>query len=946
MGFAPSSLRGSKRPFSCTFLVVPFAALLLSASCATSAPARLGPTPLIADPSIDSGRLENGLAFSFKENRNPRDRLMLRLVVKVGSLDERDDELGAAHFVEHMAFRGTKSFPGDSLIKYMESIGMTVGAEVNARTGYDSTEFRLEVPSDDREAVHTAFAILRDWADGILFDPAAVEDERRVVLEEERHSRGPGDRVWKTQLPAVYGDSLYARSVPIGRPEVITTLDAAKLKSFYERWYRPQLMSVIAVGDLPVKEMEQSLREAFGSLGPAEGPATAARSVPEWSGTRVSIARDPELNYGSLELGVRLPLVRARTEEQFGVNAEQAMALALLQNRFLEVVRRSGGKTLRAVAFDEAELADNYMLLTATASFEGAAWSDATHTLMAELARVAKRGYSEEEIQRVQSDYLVDLEDWRTNGLSSAEWSARLASSSIKGIVPISIDDRLRYYRVVFRGVSRSRLASYAGLFRESKERVVLLSMPDTALPSPSPEELTTELMRQQPDLGPWGSSSPKIGIMDRLPDPEQPVALKEMGDLGLMDLRYANGLRVILKPTKFKNDEIAVYGMALRGTDALSVDGYANLSLCSSLIPASGFPGLPADALKLALSGKHASLVAGVDETESYLRGSSDRASLELLLQLIHRTMSEPAVDPGYFSALKQNTAAYGRNFPNIPNRVLQQEIMKQLYPGDPRKVLFSRPEDASHLDRTVMRDSFVHLFGSANGFTFCFTGSFDPLVLRALCDRYLGSLPAGSPPESSIAASSIQGGSLSKTISIDNAEKATVVLIYKTPSSDTDPTTVDGLTLLSEALRRRLREEIRVAAGGSYDPGSSARTYIDSRYSLLDISFDASPARAAELTQIVERVVDNFRTNGVPQSEIDQIVLAFKQQLETAANNNAYLARRISWSATRNLDLDPVKATIDRLTSITTDWTRSASQRYLNPDNLLVFTMLPKKK
>ncbi|MDP3176330.1 MAG: pitrilysin family protein, partial [Spirochaetaceae bacterium] len=264
---------------------------------------------LVADPSIRSGGLANGLSFAVRENDDPRGRLYLRLLVKAGSLEESDDERGAAHFLEHMAFNGTRSFPKDELIRYMESIGMDFGAEVNASTGYSTTEYRLEVPTADPAAVDKAFLILREWADGILIDPDDVVAERGVVLEEERLERGAGERVWRKHRYAVFGDSRYAARDPIGEPEAIASMDAAKLRSFYERWYRPELMGVFAAGDLPLSEIESRIESAFSSLAPREGPQTAPRSVAERPGLRASVASDPELSSSSVELAIRLPLV-------------------------------------------------------------------------------------------------------------------------------------------------------------------------------------------------------------------------------------------------------------------------------------------------------------------------------------------------------------------------------------------------------------------------------------------------------------------------------------------------------------------------------------------------------------------------------------------------------------------------------------------------------------
>jgi len=925
--------------------IVIAALCFLALSCVTNGRTSASSSVLKEDASIVSGRLPSGVSYSFKENPDPRHRIFLRLVVDAGSLDENENELGAAHFVEHMAFRGGRLFPDDGLVRYMESLGMTVGAEVNASTGYEATVFRLEVPSDDAAAVQNGFLVLRDWAEGLQFLPEAVDKERHVVLEELQHARGPGDRIWQRELNAVYGNSRYARAVPIGRPEVVQALTPEDLRRFYNRWYAPARMRVICAGDLPIIAMQAAFISAFGDIKGRSGPAQVPRSVPLSPGLHVSVAADPELETSSVLLGARIGWSDEDnlSVEGFRQKAERALWLDLLRNRFVEVIRRSSDTNLTSVIFDEARLASDYYVITVKANFRGADWRSPVRTVLEELSRAARWGFSQDEIARVESGYHADFAAWRANGIASRNWADRLETAYAEGVVPISIDERTRLYEQVFSDFLNAKASRSIMPFLKARERLVLLALLDTGITLPSEGDVTEAFTESLRDLGPWSAKVNYGGVITALPLPSSPISERNDAFLGLTDLQYGNGLRVILRPTTLKTDEVALYGIALRGTDNLSLEGCANMSLASSLIPSSGFAGFPAERLKSILAGKRVTLSIGAEEGDSFIHGFSAAESVELLLQLVHRTMTDPVVDEIGFRSLRQSTAQYGRQFGSQPRRLLQLEAMKQLFPQDDRKILFSKEEDAQLLGVEAMKRSFLALFGSPSGFTFCITGSFKTEAVRALCDRYLGSLPATDLKLEAHRSQIVSSGPYSKMLHMGKGDGAYVTLVYAEPRADTDPMTVDGLAALAELLTRELRRALRVSAGGTYDPDASSIVNTAQGYALMDVSFAASESRAQELTALAQNAIVRIDHDGVDKAMLRDVVLALTREIEDASESNGYLARRTAWCAAHNEGLDPVRDNLARLRALTPEWMNAAARRYLDPNNLSVFTLLP---
>jgi zinc protease len=928
-------------------------ALALLSTCATAGRAGTGSaSPLLKpDAGIDIGRLANGLSYYLKENADPKGRLLLCLVVKVGSLEERDSERGVAHFLEHMAFRGTHSFPENGIVRYMESIGMNFGAEVNAHTGHDSTVYELEIPSKDDEALQQALAMLRDWADGITLDQAAVDRERGVVLEEERLGRGAGDRVWRMQIPVIYGESLYGRRDPIGTVESIEAQDAASLRAFYERWYRSELMAVIVVGDAKTAKIKGELDSAFASMVAREGPATSPRSLAPLDGIRASVVTDPELDRSNLELGARIPLLWSRTEDDFVRNGTLNVAIEALDARFSEVIRRSGGNELGGASFDTVELSDDALLLFGDVSFKGGDWKPAAALLAAELDRVAAHGFSKEELSRIEKAYLAELEDWKKNGSRSGDWSSRLVRFFSKGVVPISADDRIRLYETIFQSLRPEDCARYATILRKGSERVELLTLPESAAPVPGTGEVEAAIAAATVDLGPWKTETAASGILASMPERVAPIEAPDdapddaTDEAGLKRLVYANGLTVLLKKTSYKPDEIVMYATARRGTDSLDEAGFINAAFAPSLIPASGFPGISPDALSSLLSGKTLSFRTGIGPRYVSLRASSNGRDLETLMQLVRRTMTDPVVDPGYFSAAKRQAAEYGRNFPNAPENLYQLAVSKALFPDLRRLTLMSREEDASMLDAESMRSVFSALLGSPEGFIFCFSGSFDEAALRALCDTYLGSLPAASPIPATPLRHLLSPKPETITVRAGSEDKAQVVMAFKTPDSATDNLTIDGLDVVAEALTRSLRERIRELKGATYDISATAVTDPDNGYSMVEVSFGCSPSRVDELAAIVRDEAAILGREGIPKAMLKEIVLAFEKDLEKGAEKNSYWASELSRSYAMGEGLRPLEDKRARLDSLTIEWARDAAIRYLDASRLAQFVLVPEK-
>ena len=365
---------------------------------------------LPVDPDVTTGTFPNGLKYYVRKNALPDKRAELRLVVNAGSLLEEDDQQGLAHFVEHMAFNGTKNFPKSDIVTFMESIGMRFGPSVNAFTSFDETVYMLQVPTDKPEVLDRSLLILEDWARAVSFDPAEVDKERGVIMEEWRLRRGAGARMQDQQLPILLKGSRYAERVPIGKPEVIQNFTHDRLKQFYTDWYRPDLMAVIAVGDFDKAAVEGLIKKHFAAIPAASKPKPRpAFDIPKQPGTMYSVTTDPETPMANVSVYSKMAFRDPTTAGAYRTQIVERLFGAMLSARFQELARKPDSPILGAGA-SRGLFVKSAEASTLSAAAKEDAIDLALELLFRETERVAQFGFTPAELDREKASYLRSYE--------------------------------------------------------------------------------------------------------------------------------------------------------------------------------------------------------------------------------------------------------------------------------------------------------------------------------------------------------------------------------------------------------------------------------------------------------------------------------------------------------------------------------------------------------
>ncbi|MCX7787624.1 MAG: insulinase family protein [Spirochaetes bacterium] len=879
--------------------------------------------PLPKDPLLVQGKLPNGLSYYIRRNIKPENRAELRLVVNAGSVLEEEDQQGLAHFVEHMAFKGTARFPKNSLVNWLESIGMRFGPETNAYTSFDETVYQLEVPLEDPKILDTALSILFDWAFGLTLAAEEIEKERGVILEEWRLGRGASSRVRDKQYPVLWNGSRYAERLPIGKPEVIRGSPPEALRRFYTQWYRPDLMAIVAVGDFHPADVERRIQETFGVTNPGKNPPFENRvrpvfMVPDHPQTFVSIATDPELPYSSVGIYLKQDPTIPRTFAEYRQELVKDLFFSILNTRFSEGSRKPGAPFLFAGA-GSAHPIRSKQLLYLSASAEEGGIVRALEGILTEVRRIQLYGVSVEEVERAKAEISRQAEQRarEQHTLSSSVFVRSYVDAYLRGTPTLGPEYAFRLIRHLLKDISPSEVGSLAPRFLEPANRVILVSAPEKERSRlPSEEELLAQVDKVAKSTPP--AYQEETAITNLL----EPGSLAGSGDgtlervigsisdrYGAVEWKLGNGARVVLKPTEFKADEILFSAFSLGGTSLVEDGDVLSATFAPDVVEQSGLGSFSSTQIEKYLSGKLISLSPSIDEVAFRFNGSSSKKDLETFFQLLYLYFTSPRYDEPAVLRYMDQVRTSLRNRENSPEERYTRLIQETLKGGHPRSLPLT-VERLSQIDPKKAYSLYRAFVSRPDTFTFVFVGSVKPEELEPYLRRYLSSIPlyrkgpatevtqtGGSPdrvaasvpaqPEADPAIQRVVerlgsimdrgvrflGESVQKTLRAGKEPKSLVTL-YVTGTWDWSLEEMSYLNLLEDYLDLRLREVIREDKGGTYGVNVSItpRRAPVPEYS-IEISFGTAPTRVQELVSLLQEELDRLKTTPPSESDVAKV-------------------------------------------------------------------------
>ncbi len=904
------------------------------------------------DPKVKIGRLANGLTYYIRQNKLPEKRVELRLVVNTGSVLEDDDQLGLAHFMEHMNFNGTRRFPKNELVSYLQSIGLQFGADLNAYTSFDETVYMLHVPTDKPGLVDKGLQILEDWAHNALLDSLEIEKERGVVIEEWRLSRGADERMMKQTLPVQYRGSKYAERLPIGTREVLQSFRHATLKRFYKDWYRPDLQAIVVVGDIDVKDMEQKIKETFGDIPAASTPRKReVFPVPGHTEILSVVAKDKETAFPSVEVLFKKDLQPELTIGDYCRYMNRRLFTGMLNSRFRELTLKSNPPFLGAGAVygnSYARTKDAYQL-SANSSDTGMATS--LHALLEENRRVLLYGFtpSEFELQKKQMQSLYD----RIFNEREKEESYKYVDEYVNNFLinePIpGIEWEYDFVKQYLSSVKLEEVNQLASRWITKDNMVITLNAPDKpGVKIPSTDEVNGVLRAvETASVEPYKQKILAAVLLDAsVIKPGRITSSKTDSDLEITTLKLSNGATVILKSTNFKNDEIMFRAFSKGGHSLVKDADYYSASNAAAIVTQSGVGNFTATDLGNMLKGKNTTVSPNISLYSEGMNGSGIPKETETLLQLIHLYFTSPRKDKDAFESYKTRQKQLYANLAANPQIYYSMEFQKMITQNHPRAGGFPKPEDFDKisLDRSIQ--IYKERFASAGDFTFLFVGSFNEETLKPLLEKYIGSLPSQGKKESfKDLGIRPPTGKIDKVITKGSDPKSVVTMVFSKPA-DYNSRDAYALKSLSEVMNIKLVEQLREEKGSVYGVSTISNfTRIPNTYASFVISFPCAPENTDTLSKAALDEMRKVMKAGVSAEDLEKVKEQQRRKLEVDMKQNQFWMNNLYdayYFGTKPSEILDKQKIIEGLNS---RMIQEVANKYINLNSYIRATLLPDK-
>jgi len=904
------------------------------------------------DPAIARGQLANGLRYYVRANPKPEKRAELRLVVKAGSILEEDDQRGLAHFVEHMAFNGTAHFPKQETVAFLQSLGMRFGADINAHTSFDETVFTLTVPTDRPDTLDRALLILEDWAHAVTFDPADIDKERGVITEEWRLRLGAGARIQDRILPVILNGSRYAERMPIGTMDVVQHFKPERLRAFYADWYRPDLMAVVVVGDFNATDAEALVKRHFAGIrGPASPRPRPVYGIPDRDGTMYAIQADKELPTTTVEFEHILPARPEGTVATYRQKIVDRLFSAMFNARLGELTQKADAPFVSAGAGRQAYVSRSKDSASISALVKDGGTEHALEALLDEAERASRFGFTASELDRQKQTILRGWERTfaeKDNRLSASRADEYIRNFLVGESLP-TLDDEFVLQQRFLPEITVDELNKVPReWFGAANNRHVIVTAPDkpgNALPD---ESRLAAIVAAAPsaELAAYVDKVSGTVLLDTIPEPGRIAKTSTKDALGVTEWELANGVKVILKPTTFRQDEIVFRAFSPGGTSLASDADYIPASTASQLIGGSGVGKYSPPDLRRLLTGKIASANPLIGELDATLSGSASPRDLETMFQLIYMRFVQPRADPGAVAAQATQLRAVLANMSNTPGFVFSQAVATILANNHPRR----RVDALETIDKWDLDKSFAFYkdrFADASGFTFVFVGTFDPVTIRPLVERYLGSLPSTHRTETwKDVGARLPSGVIEKQVEKGLEPKSQAVLVYSGPFVF-GPTERTAIRAMGEILQTRLRETIREQLGGTYSISANAiyRNTPIAEFSVL-ITWGCDPARLDELVKRVLQEVDSLKANGPTPQQVADEREALLRDYETVTKQNTWWVSQLAQRYENHEDPAGLLTLPDYYRKIDAAMIQQAARTYLKGDNRVQVTLVPEKK
>lgn len=902
------------------------------------------------DAAVRVGKLPNGFTYYIRKNTEPKNRVTLYLANKVGSILENDNQRGLAHFMEHMSFNGTKNFPKNELVNYLQKTGVRFGADLNAYTSFDETVYQLPIPSDNAEILKNGLQIMRDWATDAALETSEIDKERGVVLEEKRLGKSAQQRMQEKYLPMLFNGSRYSERLPIGTEEVLKNAKPETVKEFYNDWYRPNLQALIVVGDIDVNQMEQMIKAKFSDLkNPTKQRERTKYAIPLSGKNQFIAVTDKEFPVTVAQILIKHKEEALITTTDLKNSVIRSLYNQMVGARFSELSKQANPPFLQAGSSIGGFLAG----LDAATTFLVAKPGELEKGLkvaFTEIERIKRFGFTATELDRAKASYLSARESSfkEKDKTASDNFVQEYLELFLKGSASPGLDYEYNFYKTTVPLITLADVNAVAKKYITATNRDVILMAPEK-----EKDKLPTETTINQwinavltENITAYVDQISTQPLLAKKPVAGKIISEQKIAELGVTELTLSNGVKVILKPTDFKNDEINFYGFSPGGTSIYSDADYQSAANASSIIAKSGVGEFNAIQLPKFLNGKRVFVSPMIGERTEGISAFSSPKDLETALQLTYLYFTAPRKDAEIFKGIITQQKGSLANRENDPNSVFGDTVSAVLSNNNSRRTGPSLEKlNQINLDRAF--EIYKERFADASDFVFTFVGSFTLEGIKPLLLQYLGGLPASNRKEKAVDLGiKIPAGVIAKTVYKGQDAKATVRLVF---SGDFTYNKENNkrIDALAEVLNIKLIERLREDEGGVYGVSANASQtkFPQNRYS-LSISFGCAPENVEKLIASTLDEINKIKTNGALEVDIQKFVAEETRTTETDLKTNGFWLGNIIDSYQNEEDPKDILTYTDSLKKITPEHLKAAANLYLSGKNYIRLVLMPEKK
>lgn len=853
-----------------------------------------------ADPEIKIGKLQNGLTYYIKKNQKPEKQAEFYIFSYVGAIQEEDSQIGLAHFLEHMAFNGTKNFPNQSLIQYLEKIGVKLGRNLNASTGMEQTLYTMsEVPVTREGIIDSALLILHDWAGFISLNPTEIDKERNIILEELRQRNNAGMRVYEKAMPVIFNHSKYADRNIIGTAENLQKFPYHELEEFYHTWYIPKRQAIFIIGDINVNQIENKIKNLFSDLAVPEQPqAKIIPQIPTNEEPILSIISDPELDISEISVYIRRPPMMKQFNDKLivaSLNMSIRMMTRMLNYRLAELAHQEHAPFTRAFIFNES-LTAGCDAIIGKAIVNNGKIEEALKIFYAELEKARRFGFTESEFNRTKTEAYRNIQskfDTRHNRTSSELVPLYIHHYCRNTPIP-SAETEFRTDTALLNSLTITKINQNAKWIISDKNQAILVTIPENILTDTLNEKHLLHIIKKVRDteLNTYTDHIQKKTLVEANLKKSKVKKIQETR-FGATEWVLANGIKIIIKPTDFKKDEILFSAISPGGLSLCTDQEYNSGRLVVPLVNISGLGKFSSLELSKQLAGKNIKVSPFINEYKNGFSGYTSPQDLETLLQLIYLYFNFPRFEQQDYNILLERYSSAIANKANNPTTIFQDSIANTLYNHHPRRQILKK-NMIKEIDFISMQRIYKRLFGNAHNFTFTFIGNINPEKFRPLAEKYMGSLPVQKKCHTWKEDDAyIVKGKVTNRFQIPMKTPKTHVYCQYTGELDYTSENMFTMAILNQILRIRYTNSIREEKGGAYSitcKGTLSDIPVP-RYSLT-ISFQTDPQKTNELKMIVSEEIHRIAQDGPRPEDISNIrEFLIKQRPEELKDNNTWM-------------------------------------------------------